>query len=80
LAPYGETEVTLGNLKDLVLVYKTGIPSSKNKTDVRVMATEEIVIEFKVVDEVLEKITRAFRRLSVDYSKDFNCLWPLENW
>ena len=71
LAPYGETEVTLGDLKDLVLVYKTGIPSSKNKTDVRVMATEEIKIEFKAVDEVLAKITRAFRRLSVDYSKDF---------
>jgi hypothetical protein len=71
LGPYGETEATIGELKALVLVYKTGIPSSKNKTDVRVMATGELLVEFKAVDEVLWKITRAFRRLSIDYSKDF---------
>lgn len=71
LSPYGETEATIVELKEMITVYKTGIPSSKNKTDVRVMATEELVVEFKAIDEVLWKITRAFKRLSVDYTKDY---------
>lgn len=71
LVPFGESSLTLEGLKGLILEYKESIPISKIKTDIRVMATKEILVEFKSVSEMVNKMTRAFRRLILTHNSDY---------